>query len=181
MTRVFFTADEHYRHRNIAEYCGRPWKSTAQMEQKLIFEHNRVVGKEDEVFHLGDFAFVSRQDSMRVKSIVEKLNGTHHLILGNHDEIKPFTYVKCGFESVHTAFWFEVDEYSFVLAHDPSIYTVFQNDHETVVLVGHIHNLFQHMLPERRIINVGVDVWDYKPVSLEEILELLREHGIGEE
>jgi calcineurin-like phosphoesterase family protein len=83
--------------------------------------------------------------------------------------------VKCGFESVHTAFWFEADRYKFILVHDPSVYTMFQNEKDTVVLVGHIHNLFKHMLPEKKIINVGVDVWNYKPVALEEILELLKE------
>ena len=177
MLEESFTADEHWYHKHIDEYCDRKLGSPKQMNQALIKYHNDVVGKDGTVWHIGDLAMLSQGMEFHVERIVRKLNGTHHLVLGNHDEFKPFNYVRMGFASVHTSMWFERDGYTFVLAHDPSIYTIVQTmGPKTYQLCGHIHNLFQHLLPEKRIINVGVDVWDYAPVSLKTILALIKEH-----
>jgi len=177
MPEEFFTADEHWWHKQISDYCSRPLGNVSQMHQALVKNHNDVVGKDDTVWHVGDLSMLGPSRTPQIKRIFEKLNGTHHLVLGNHDELKPFNYVKMGFASVHTAMWFDREGYTFVLAHDPSIYTVVQNMGEkTYQLCGHIHNLFKHMLPEKRIINVGVDVWDYSPVSLKTIIALIKEH-----
>jgi calcineurin-like phosphoesterase family protein len=75
--------------------------------------------------------------------------------------------------------WFERDGIKFYLAHDPAIYTVIQNDPNTVLLCGHVHQLFQHLLPDKRVINVGVDAWNFKPVSYNTILNLLKRYNIG--
>lgn len=37
------------------------------------------------------------------------------------------------------------------------------------MVCGHIHELFQVV---DNVVNVGVDVWDYKPVKLDEALSL---------
>jgi calcineurin-like phosphoesterase family protein len=53
----------------------------------LIEKHNRKVKKDDTVFMLGDFMPFERRLT-NVRRVLEKLNGTKHLILGNHDENK---------------------------------------------------------------------------------------------
>lgn len=177
---TLFTADEHYAHENIMHYTNRPWDKLKYHDKGLVKLHNEVVSEHNTVYHIGDFTMAPAEFAGRIKrQVIHRLNGTHHLILGNHDSWKPFRYVEEGFVSVHTSFWFQYGNYRFVLAHDPSIYTVFDNDKKTFMLCGHIHKLFKHLLPERRIINVGVDVWNYKPVPFTEILELLRTYGWG--
>jgi calcineurin-like phosphoesterase family protein len=73
--------------------------------------------------------------------------------------------------------WFDYAGLTFYLAHDPAIYTAIENIPNTVLLCGHIHNLFKHLLPDKRVINVGVDVWEHPP-SMEQIIDILISHGI---
>lgn len=77
---TWFTSDTHYGHKNIIEYCNRPYDSVEHMNESLVAAHNNVVKETDTVYFLGDFCFGGYQ------SIVEQLNGKKILILGNHDQ-----------------------------------------------------------------------------------------------
>lgn len=79
---IFFTSDLHFGHKNIIKFCNRPWDTTEEMDEALIANWNSVVGDNDIVFDLGDFAFATNR---RWKDILERLNGRHYLILGNHE------------------------------------------------------------------------------------------------
>lgn len=174
----FVTADEHYFHGGIIEYTERPWPNVQAHNKGLVKNHNAVVGPDDSVWHVGDFTMATAEYAGKVeKQVLSRLNGRHHLVLGNHDEWKPFRYVRGGFWTVHTSVWLDYGDYLFVLAHDPSIYTILETQKNTFMLCGHIHKLFQHLLPDKRIINVGVDAWDYTPVRMSRILDLIRQHG----
>ena len=78
---IWFTSDLHFGHRNILKFCKRPWDTVEEMDEGLIQNWNRVVGKDDLVFNLGDFAFATNG---RWKELLSQLNGHHYLILGNH-------------------------------------------------------------------------------------------------
>jgi len=175
----FFTADYHLFHENIIEYCNRPWKKVDEMHKQLIFRHNSVVNSHDIVWNLGDVTLDDAQYVFRNSNAIKKFNGTKHLVVGNHDEWKYTSYENIGFLTVHTAMWFEYGGFTFYMMHDPSKYTAIENNPKAIMLCGHIHKLFKHLLPEKRIINVGIDVWDYTPVNLKQILELLSEHKIN--
>ena len=170
---LFFTADEHHGHPNIIEYCNRPFKNEQRMTRELISRHNQVVTEKDIVYHLGDFAWGGPERSNYVRNILNKLNGTHILILGNHDDIKPFNYVKVGFQSVHTSLWLNIDDYIIIMAHDPSIWTALSRS-DAIFLHGHIHELYKSF-KNKRVVNVGVDVWDFYPIPL---IRILRELGL---
>ena len=129
------------------------------MNSTIIANFNSKVKKEDTTFHLGDFTLRGSENWPMVKGWVNKLNGKHILILGNHDKLNPFIYERCGFQSVHTSL--NVEE--FYLVHDPAKCNI---DLKRKWLCGHIHNIFKK---QGNIINVGVDVWNFFPVSLEEI------------
>ena len=73
----------HFGHTNIIRFCKRPWKTVEEMDNALIQNWNSVVGENDIVFHLGDFAFAP---NWRWKELLVKLNGRIYLIMGNHDE-----------------------------------------------------------------------------------------------
>ena len=53
----WFTSDTHFGHKNIIEYCKRPFSSVEQMNEMLIKKWNNKVKVDDIVFHLGDFSF----------------------------------------------------------------------------------------------------------------------------
>lgn len=78
---IFFTSDLHFGHKNIIKFCNRPWETTEEMDEALIANWNSVVGEKDIVFDLGDFAFATNG---RWKELIQRLNGKHYLILGNH-------------------------------------------------------------------------------------------------
>jgi len=56
----FFTADEHYYHKNIIKYCNRPFANVENMNRALIGRHNEVVSNTDTVVHAGDFTLAKR-------------------------------------------------------------------------------------------------------------------------
>ena len=84
----FFTSDLHLGHVNIIAYSQRPWGSVEAMNEGLIERWNETVGPDDEVWVLGDFAMGVRRENV---PLVARLNGTKHLLAGNHDYCWPGT------------------------------------------------------------------------------------------
>ncbi len=172
----FWTADLHLKHKAILRHCPHrkeTFGTIDKMDADLIKRHNEVVKPDDEVWVIGDFAWPKADQNHFYTSTLEKMNGTKHLVLGNHDECKPFYYVNAGFASVHTANIIKIGDYKVCMAHDPSVWNAVPND--MIFLCGHIHLMFK-ALPKQRIVNVGVDAWDYYPVSWEQIINLLTTH-----
>jgi calcineurin-like phosphoesterase family protein len=170
----YFTADPHLGHPEIIEHCRRPFKNEQRMTRETTKRYNSVVGHDDTCYIVGDLALAGPTRYHFVVNILEKLNGTKILILGNHDEIRPLRYVDAGFQSVHTSLILERNGYKLVLAHDPSIWNVVSNWKPLPIFIhGHIHNVWKSVV-DKRMVNVGVDQWDFYPVSLEQILDELK-------
>lgn len=87
MSQIFFTADLHFSHANILKFCPRfrPAADVAEMDELLINYWNSTVQSNDIVYNLGDLSF--SHDRRQISQILSRLNGEHHLILGNHDDI----------------------------------------------------------------------------------------------
>lgn len=83
-TRKFYTSDSHFGHQGMLSFGGRPFGDVHEMDRYLIDRWNDVVGPDDIVFHLGDFA-VGDRGPARIKRIFDQLHGRKFLILGNHD------------------------------------------------------------------------------------------------
>ena len=79
---TFFTSDTHFNHANIIKFCNRPFKDVEQMNEVIIANWNSVIGKDDTVFHLGDFCLGGATEWTK---ILDRLNGKIYLIMGNHD------------------------------------------------------------------------------------------------
>ena len=169
----WFTADPHYHHDKIIKYCKRPFLHTREMDNTMVARYNSRVQDDDTVYFIGDlFDLQLGKIFPIVEKMVNKLKGRKILILGSHDYLEPFKYVEAGFESVHTSL--QVGE--FILVHDPAVSCI---DRTRVFLCGHVHELFK---VQKNVINVGVDVWNFFPVSLPQIEELKKEltYGYGE-
>lgn len=82
-------SDTHFGHDNILKY--EPKRLEAMQAQGFASQNdwlmalwNRVIGKDDLVLHLGDFAF-------KQKEVLYKLHGRIVMLVGNHDiKSRPF-------------------------------------------------------------------------------------------
>lgn len=84
ITNVFFTSDCHFGHKNVLNFCHRPYKDVKDMEKALIANWNAKVTNTDIVFVQGDFMWFD--SAHEFNRIVKKLNGmTIYFISGNHD------------------------------------------------------------------------------------------------
>ena len=81
-TKRFFTSDLHFFHKNIIEYCDRPYKDIPQMQEAMVKIWNAVVPPDGVVYVLGDFGFIGVEEGSKMLS---RLNGIKYLIHGNHD------------------------------------------------------------------------------------------------
>lgn len=185
----FFTSDMHFHHRNIMEYCpGRPGESAEDMSEVLIDNWNRTVGPDDEVWVLGDVAMGRIDESL---PLVGRLNGRKRLVAGNHDRCwSPLgpkaakwrqRYLDVGFELIVEEAVIDVPELGAVTlchfpfegdSHDEDRYVDQRPaDYGQWLFHGHVHDAWKI---KGRQINVGVDVWDYTPVSLDQMVDLAR-------
>lgn len=175
--KTWFISDTHFNHLNIIRYSKRPFETLKEMNETLIKNWNERIKKNDIVYFLGDFCFVSGSkrgegEPIKPKKILEQLNGNIIFIKGNHD---PSNYIKTKNESIII----KTKKYRINLVHKP----VFVNYNVDFNIVGHVHEKWKHkkfykennffLKQEYTIaINCGVDVWNFRPVELSEILSL---------
>jgi calcineurin-like phosphoesterase family protein len=141
------------------------------MNEAMVERWNSVVTDKDIVWHLGDFSFgnfVATQD------ILKRLNGHKHFIKGNHDEVFDTEggYLYKYFESVQDYKRIKIDRQYLILAHYPIL--SWHGAHKGSWMIhGHCHGSVNHLNKDTTRIDVGVDNFDYTPVSFEGIKELL--------
>lgn len=158
---IFFTSDTHWGHSNILKYCNRPFANIEEHDAELIRRWNSKVSADDEVWHLGDFAFGNQQ---RIPDIVAQLNGRIHFIFGNHDNRKVFKNFKC-FETMQDVAEIKVGSDHVFLSH--YAHRAWNHSHRgSYHLFGHTHGTLP---PHERSLDAGVDCWDFYPVTLDEI------------
>lgn len=158
---AYLTADHHFGHAKIIGYCNRPFDTVEEMDAAMIERWNARVGADDTVLHMGDFALASRE---RTSELLKLLNGYKILLLGNHDRSRT-AMLSCGFDEVYKGEYY-LDGLRCV--HDPA------NAYpEEITLAGHVHGAWTEdaRTDGTRIINVGVDVRGFAPVTLGELLD----------
>jgi calcineurin-like phosphoesterase family protein len=155
---TWFTSDTHFFHLNIIRYCNRPYSNTHDMNKALVANWNSAVQSEDTIFHLGDVAMGNRG----YLDIIKELNGYKVLIKGNHD--RSTNIMKEYFQDAYSELIQVWDGKSVLLKHRPEYDKLVTN----YQIAGHVHS---HWKRKGRIVNVGVDVWNFKPVSIEQVSE----------
>jgi calcineurin-like phosphoesterase family protein len=159
---IFFTSDTHFGHGGALGFYKRPFGSVAEMDEAMVACWNEVVGPADEVWHLGDFAIQPKPG--RVEALLERLHGRKHLAAGNNDPER--TRAAAGWASVADYAELDIGGTQLVLCHYP--FRAWNGMGKgSVNLHGHSHGRGK-ALP--RQIDVGVDVWDFRPVTLEGLL-----------
>ena len=161
---LYFTADTHFFHHNVIEYSKRPFASVTEMNEKLIYNWNSTVTDGDVVYHLGDVSFGKKEETTE---IIKRLKGEIHLIRGNHDGKRLDTGL---FASCQDYKVLKIEQEYIVLSHYAM--RVWDRSHYgSWMLHGHSHGSLNHE-GQGKILDVGVDCFNFKPVSFTQLCSL---------
>jgi calcineurin-like phosphoesterase family protein len=171
---IYFTSDTHFGHANVIKYSNRPYKDKDEMDQCLIENWNSRVQPSDTVYHLGDLSFRNAEETDK---ILNRLNGIIHFRPGNHDKVvhqnkslqsrfasmfaKQELYLHAG-----------IEKYAATIEHFPAL-TWNKARHGAWMLHGHCHGSMRYPWPDQKILDVGVDVHNWTPISVDEIAKIM--------
>lgn len=198
MSKISFTGCQHYSHGNIMKYCYRTQfmnslekeilqrgnkeeidqlkisiESIHKMNNKLIQFHNERIMNDDVVYNVGDFCMYGKSKSgngeeTRASMIIKQLNGDQIFIQGNHDGSNRNTLKTHNEQIILNQNGLRIQ-----VLHDPHYAKI---DYD-LIINSHIHKLWKikelyYCGQIRLMINCGVDVWNFYPVKLDEILAI---------
>lgn len=199
MANTWFTADTHFGHDRLIELDRTRFGSIREHDDFLVDRWNSVVAPGDVVYHLGDVAW--RMPAL--DEHVRRLNGRKVLIAGNHDlcwtnrstarnvrraRRMVGRYVAAGFDEVISSgrMVAVMAGHPVMLSHLPA-----DGDHAGMdryadrrpaadglpVVCGHVHGEWRTF---GRQVNVGVDVWGFAPVHVDDVVDVLTSlPGVG--
>jgi calcineurin-like phosphoesterase family protein len=168
---VFFTSDTHFGHKNIIDYCARPFSSVEEMDEALVENWNETVKPNDVVWHLGDWAFNNYHHLGRLNGIINTVPGNHDFE-GRQKKIAP--YLNNGKNIIHERIHFlKCGDHKFTLCHFP--FDSWDRRYN-VHLHGHMHGTGG--VRSNRL-DVGMDaVKIYRPVEYTELVKLIDTNNI---
>lgn len=157
--KIYVIADTHFNHPKIIRYCHRPFTSVEQMNHVMEERWNETVRPDDTVYFLGDLCMGDP------KIWLNKLNGEIRFIRGNHDR------ELCQLRSTRENIVLQVGLEHIMLVH---AIEYLRGPWHGWVIHGHHHNNnlkeFPHINRAKKTINVSVELVDYRPVELAQIL-----------
>jgi len=157
------TSDLHFGQKYIIESGFRKFENIEEMDKTLIENWNNQVGIDDTVYVLGDFSFHTQE---KTQEILRSLNGTKHLIIGNHDNIKNVN-------------WRSITPYKemyrlgkfIIMSHYPfKCWNGLKQG--SIHLHGHIHSQAMYNTSKKytRRYDVGVDSTNFHLIDLDDII-----------
>jgi calcineurin-like phosphoesterase family protein len=142
------------------------------MNEEMVRLWNERIGPSDIVYHLGDFAVTDEA----LEEFSARLNGRIILVMGNHDVPRDKALLKRCFSKVcKDPFALTVagsgQDVPLWLCHYPK-----QRRAAHYTVSGHVHSLWQ---VARDMLNVGVEVHYFRPISLEKVLACRENQELG--
>lgn len=192
--KLWFTSDTHYNHANICSATTqwtdpvtcREFKSLEQMNTHLVSNINEVICQDDILFHLGDWSFggFDQIEKFRNQIVCKNI----HIITGNHDHHieRNKDNIQSIFSSVNKYLELTVKfgvgtmlhgEQSFILMHYP-IASWNNMARGTIHLHGHVHLLADKRIGKGKVMDVGVDGNDLRPISLGDVYRCMKNQPI---
>lgn len=174
MSKIFFTSDHHFGHKNIIKFSNRPFQNVEEMDEFMIQRWNEKVSADDEVYYLGDMGLCSPN---KLKKILDRLNGKIYLINGNHEKSAQacesrFEWIKDYHELVIEDEDYHKGRQLIVLFHY-SMNEWNASHWGTFHLFGHSHGTLTEN-PSSLSFDIGVDCHDFYPLSYEEIKAIMK-------
>ena len=174
---IYYTSDWHLGDDRLGtngkpNLFYRPFTSIEESNKTIMDNFYKEFKDGDILWHLGDVVVGDLKGSEAHLERMRTLypNSQLNLILGNYDTDKVDILSKY-FDSIHEEFSLVSfsDKLMIYLNHYPSkCKEKLEEDREyTFAITGHIHSLWK---VQRKMINVGVDAWHFKPVSHSQIM-----------
>ena len=196
---LWFTSDTHYNHSNIcrattrwvdADSVTRDFSSLEKMNEDLVFWINQRVGQDDILIHLGDWSFGGFESIKEFRDRIVCKNV--HLVFGNHDHhiSKNKDNIQSIFSSTHdyldldVSWWVKdwrvtkKERQRFICMHYPIASWNGMND-GVIHLHGHVHLPNRLRVADGKAMDVGVDGNEMEPISLENILTIMRNQPVA--
>lgn len=152
MSNVYFAGDLHFGHIGITKF--RNVKSEEEHREMIIENFNRVLGKRDTLWLMGDIAFTADM----IKEIERIKCGNKYLVLGNHD----YKNVRLWLSVVNDVFGITKQK-GLWLSHAP----IHPEELRGKVNVhGHVHYA---TVQDDRYVNASLENTGFMPVSLNQI------------
>lgn len=172
---VYVWTDPHFFHKNIFKFCPdtRPFTTVEEMNEALITAWNkRTKGKI--IYLLGDFSFSKDMDENQ--AVFDRLEGQKFLLKGNHDHKQTYNLNWNGVYSHKELF---VEGHKFILNHYPmSSWNGMR--HGSFHLHGHVHGAFVPGKNNLRMLDVGMDNGYPEPITLGEVVDILKDRETKE-
>jgi calcineurin-like phosphoesterase family protein len=161
---IWFSADFHLGHggkdgkSGILKYCHRPFLDVDEMDEEIIRRWNSCVDHSDTGYILGDFCFgnpIKYYDRLKGRIVC--------VIPGSHD--KELSKLPGEF-TLPPIFTLNLDPVLSITLCHYSMRSWPKSHHASWHLFGHHHGKLE---PHGLSFDVGVDCWDFYPVSLDEV------------
>ena len=170
----FYTSDLHLNHVRLIESKFRGFVDETYMNFKILDNINKRVKRSDTLFILGDLCMTNKLNDAYLEMWLKEIECYNIVVIrGNHDNVNTLQRLKDEhiirnwhqFKTVKdTAFGIECN---LALFHHPVI-DYHTSQHCCACLHGHSHGMLKNAPPD--LFDVGLDVFDFKPVTFEEIL-----------
>ena len=182
--KKLYISDLHLGHKGVLRLDRRPFADLEEMTEAIVERWNGAVRPQDHVYLLGDVMWTGGEEN---QSILRRLNGNLHLIIGNHDRwAKDKRLIKI-FHSVEHFREIKDGDYKVTLCHIPMPWFRSHRHPDAVHLYGHCHMTEEYkevLRAQKRLMdnplvnsvgnsfNVGamLPYMDYTPRTLEEII-----------
>lgn len=174
MSKTYFISDTHFGHANLVRLARTEFADIVRHDMTIRQNWRDTVGKDDEVWMLGDFAY---RCGYALEPLLRDLPGHKHLVMGNHDHmwIKQNPKALEQFESVQQMAEIDLNGLHLFLCHYPMVEWNMSR-HGSILIHGHIHNNTDHpfwplMAKTPTMLNASVDINHWKPVTLGELVK----------
>ena len=188
----YYIGDCHFGHENVIRFDhmngSRSFLSIEEHDNLIIENINKIVTPQDNLYFIGDISWVNSQKTIELLSQIKCHN--LYAIKGNHDNVLKDGKIKEVFQGIYDIKEIDDNGRRVFLCHYPVM--MWKNQHSgTIHIYSHLHNTKEHddykeflkELDERikvrdglrykpiRAFNAGCMLWDYKPVTLDEMME----------
>ena len=176
---IYYIADIHFSDQAIFDKCKRPFKDVNEFNNTIITNWKKKVTDLDTVYVLGDLC---DENSLNDLEKYRNLPGEKHLIVGNHDHsfIEKIKESKI-FKTVKFIDVINDDNRKVCICHYP-LMDWMEFNRKGLLVYGHIHNKteangiaykqIKEYYKDKPAYNCGVDVTNYEPVTLDEMIKL---------
>ena len=159
----YFTADCHFGDEGTRQFFRRPFTNAEAMDRAML-DKLSTLSADDDLWMIGDIAACDTPAlATNARRCLLEIKARKHLVRGNHD---PDVILSLAdWVSVDDLVEVELDGRLLVMCHYPLV-TWNRVRQGAIHLFGHVHDRWQGA---RGQVNVGVDLWKFGPVSLDEV------------